>query len=69
MERNKDFYDVMICPECGSGDHCYEYSTNEIEFDAGGNGHYYVDCHCSKCKKNFRLCIEFEYSVTKAWTR
>lgn len=68
MRDNKDIYDVMLCPHCDS-DNCYEYSTDEIEFDVNGIGHYCVDCHCNKCGKNFRLYTEFEYSITKVYTR
>ena len=64
----KSIDDVMICPYCGSDD-CYEYSTDELGFDSDGTGHYYVDCHCKKCNDGFRLCTEFEYSVTKSHTR
>lgn len=60
--------DVMICPYCNSED-CYEYSTDELGFDSDCTGHYYTDCHCKKCGEDFRLCTEFEYSVTKSWTR
>lgn len=65
---NKDIYDVMICPDCDSDD-CYTYDTDEIEFDVGGDGHYYVDCHCRNCENTFRLYIKFKYSVTDAYTR
>lgn len=68
MKNNKNIYDVMICPHC-KNDNCYEHSTDEIEFKADGNGHYYVDCYCNECGKDFRLYMEFEYSVTKAYTR
>ena len=64
----KTLDDVMICPEC-NGDDCYKYSTDETEFGIDGKGHYYIDCHCNRCGKNFRLCTEFEYSITKAYTR
>ena len=64
----KSVDDVMICPYCNNED-CYKYSTDELGFDSDGTGHYYVDCHCTKCGKDFRLCTEFEYSVTKSWTR
>ena len=68
MKNNVDMCDVMRCPDCDSDD-CYEYGTDEITFDINGHGHYYVDCHCRKCGKNFRLYTEFEYSVTKAYAR
>lgn len=68
MKNNKTLYDVMICPHCNSTD-CYDYNTDEIEFTADGNGHYYVDCHCKGCGKCFRLYIDFEYSITKAYAR
>lgn len=66
--NKKSIDDVMICPYCKSED-CYEYSTDELAFDSDGTGHYYTDCHCNKCGEDFRLCTEFEYSVTKSWTR
>jgi len=66
--NKKSIDDVMICPYCGSQD-CYEYSTDELGFDSDGTGHYYVDCHCQKCGEDFRLCTEFEYSVTKSHIR
>lgn len=68
MRNNTDIYDVMRCPDCDSED-CYSYDTDEIEFDVGGTGHYYVDCHCRNCGNTFRLYTEFEYSITKAYTR
>lgn len=68
MKSNTNFYDVMVCPNCDSSN-CYEYATDEIEFDIDGTGHYYVDCHCSECGRDFRLYTEFEYSITKAYTR
>lgn len=68
MENIISISDVMHCPNCNS-DYCYEYSTDEICFDANGSGHYYIDCHCKNCGKNFRLYAEFKYSVTKAYTR
>ena len=68
MKNNKTLYDVMICPHCNSVS-CYDYNTDEIEFTADGNGQYYVDCYCTECRKDFRLYIEFEYSITKAYTR
>ena len=60
--------DVMVCPECKSTN-TYEYDTDETEFLFDGTGHYYVDSHCKDCGKNFRLYTEFEYTVTKSWTR
>ena len=65
---NKDIYVVMICPDYNSDD-CYTYDTDEIEFDVGGDGHYYVDCHCRNCGNTFRLYIKFKYFVTDAYTR
>jgi DNA-directed RNA polymerase subunit M/transcription elongation factor TFIIS len=66
--NRKSIDDVMICPHCKSED-CYEYSTDELCFDANCTGFYYVDCHCKSCNNNFRLCTEFEYSITKSHTR
>ena len=60
--------DVMLCPSCDSYN-CYGYNTDEIELGPNGTGHYRVDCHCSECGRDFRLCIEFEYSITKSYAR
>ena len=68
MEKIINIADVMLCPDCNSDD-CYEYDTDEIEFGVNGTGHHYIDCHCNECGRNFRLYTEFEYSVTKAYTR
>jgi hypothetical protein len=67
-QAEKSLDDVMICPNCESDD-CYTYSTDEIEFSANCTGHYYVDCHCKNCGRNFRLYAEFNYSVTKSDAR
>ena len=64
----KTLDDVMICPCCQS-QNCYEYNTDEIEFNENGNGHYYVDCYCVDCKKNFRLCVNFDYFITQSYIR
>ena len=64
----KTIADVMRCPNCNS-ENCYEYSMDEVEFSADGTGHYFVDCHCADCQKNFRLCTYFKYSITEAYTR
>lgn len=68
--KNKTIEDILICPNCGSDD-CYEYSTDEISFDATVilPAHYYVDCSCNNCGRDFRLCFEFEYNITKHWVR
>lgn len=68
QESRKSFSDVLVCPSCG-GEDCYPYNDDETEFSDDATGHYYADCHCTSCGKNFRLCIEFEYTVTKHWTR
>lgn len=66
--KNKTIEDILICPDCGA--EAYEYSTDEIEFNVGaGPAHYYVDCSCPNCKKDFRLCFEFEYKITKHWVK
>lgn len=67
MKNVRDIYDVMICPECGNNN-CYVYSTDEIEFEFNGKGHYYADCICKDCSKNFRLYTQFEYNITEAYT-
>lgn len=64
----EDIYDFMICPHCG-GDDVVIYGTDEIEFDNNNTGHYYVDCFCKDCQKYFRLYLEFNYTITKGWTR
>lgn len=66
--NTKSIDDVMLCPFCNN-DNCYEYSTDELAFETDCTGHYYVDCHCNECGKDFRLCTEFEYFVTKSYTR
>lgn len=67
--KNKTIEDILICPHCGS-DNCFDYCTDEVDFSTGaGPAHYYVDCHCNNCYKDFRLCFEFEYNVTKHWVR
>lgn len=66
--KTKTLADVMICPHCKS-ENCYEHSTDEIEFNSNGIGHYFVDCHCVECQKDFRLCTYFNYSITEAYTR
>ena len=68
MDNIVDISEVMICPNCKGFD-CYKYDTDEIEFDIDGKGHYNVDCCCRSCRTNFRLYIEFNYSVTKAHTK
>ena len=66
--KNKTIADTMTCPECGS-DNCYEYSTDEAAFNGNGNGHYYADCTCNDCLKNFRIYTDFKYSVVKVYTK
>lgn len=64
----KTITDIMICPKCGS-DNTYEYSVDEIEFCADGTGHYYSYCSCKDCDHNFKMCMEFDYSVTNSHIR
>lgn len=64
---SKTIEDVMICPNCGSDD-CYQWDTDEIDF-ATGNEHYYVYCKCNSCNKNFKLCMNFKYEITRYWAR
>lgn len=66
MQNVRNIYDVMSCPECGNNN-CYMYSTDEIEFESNGKGHYYVNCRCKDCSKNFRLHTQFEYNITEAY--
>ena len=62
--------DVRKCPNCGTSERTYEYSTDEIEFNPDNNyGHYIVDCHCEKCNTNFRLYMNFKYEITDAHCR
>ena len=68
MKNIKDIYNVMVCPICES-DNCYIYSIDEIEFESNRKGHYYVDCRCKDCKKDFRLYTKFEYNITEAYTK
>ena len=65
---NKTIDDVMICPKCKS-DNTYGYSTDEIEFEGNGEGHYDVDCCCINCDTRFRLCMSFKYTVTDVYVR
>lgn len=58
--------DAMLCPKCDSCD-CYEYNTDLIEFGPVGIGYYHVECHCRECGKDFLLCTEFNYSITKSY--
>lgn len=59
--------DVMICPKC-KNNNAYEYSTDEIEFNWDGTGHYYVDCRCNECDNRFRLYMKFSYLTTESYT-
>lgn len=67
--KNKTIEDILVCPECGA--EAYEYNIDEISFTTSTlfPAHYFVDCSCPKCKKDFRLCFEFEYNITKHWVR
>lgn len=60
--------DVMICPKCNSSN-TNSYSTDELEFDSDGTGHYYIDCRCADCGNYFRLYTHFKYDITSARTR
>lgn len=64
---SKSIEDVMICPNCGS-ENCYCYSVDELDFSYG-KGYHATDCHCKECSKDFRLCFEFKYNITKSWVR
>lgn len=61
--------DVMICPNCQNDSESYEFNTDEIEFTECGTGHYYTYCRCKNCGETYKLCAEFEYNITKSWTR
>jgi hypothetical protein len=61
-----DLYDVIECPKCGGEG--TPYSTDEIEFDVGYKGRYITDCRCKYCEEQFRLYIDFNYSITRAVT-
>lgn len=60
--------DFIKCPHCGS-DNTNLTNTDEIDFNYDGTGHFYFDCYCKDCQKYFRTYIEFDYIITKAWTR
>lgn len=64
----ESIYDFIKCPHCGS-DNANFTGTDEIDFNYDGTGHFYFDCYCNDCKKYFRAYTEFDYKVTKAWTR
>lgn len=66
--KNATQDEVMICPYCGS-ENPYVISTDEIEFGYNNKGHYYFDCCCDECKEHFRVYMQFEYKVTKAYTK
>lgn len=67
MNNKTTIDDAMICPYCGEKD-VYFYCTDEIELCGDGTGHYYADCHCTKCDRDFRLYTHFEYGITKYYT-
>lgn len=62
IESDSTVADVMECRYCGSED-TYEYNTDEVEFGYNGTGHYYADCHCNDCGRDFRRYINFKYTV------
>ena len=59
--------DVAICEKCGAD--LDIYSTDELEFGIGGEGHYYADCGCLFCGTTKRLCINFKYEITDCYFR
>ena len=59
--------DLKLCPQC-SGYNTYIIDTDEVEFDLN-SGHYYVNYYCPDCGKHFRLCIYFDYTITKHYIR
>lgn len=65
---SKTMYDVMVCPKCNSED-VYAHSTDEIDFEDDGNGHYFVDCRCRECESGFRLYTFFKYEVVRSYAR
>lgn len=62
---NKTIKDIK-CPCCKSFN-TYIWSTNKIEFEPDGTGHYYANCSCSECRQSFRKHYIFKYEVTKEW--
>ena len=64
LKMKKSIADIMSCPYCRS-DNTYIYNTDEVDFDYNNIGHYYFDCHCDNCIRNFRKHIEFKYEITK----
>ena len=56
------------CPHCKSCNTAI-YSTDEIDFDIDGTGHYFADCSCYDCKKGFRAFFKFKYEITDFYTR
>ena len=67
FDGNVSIDDVMICPKCGES--AYSHSTDEIDFEQDGTGHYYVDCSCKNCGHDFRLYTKFNYTITESLTR
>ena len=56
------------CPKCG-GLNTNSTALDEVEFCPDGTGHYFVDKYCLDCGNVFRMCYNFTYKITKAWTQ
>lgn len=56
------------CPNCNY-EECLPTETDEINFDNNRTGHFYADYWCPVCKKYFRHCFKFNYTITKEWNR
>ena len=65
MKDNRKTMADVICPKCKS-ENWYSYSTDEIDFDADGTGHYRFDIHCNDCGKDSRVSFDFEYHITNS---
>ena len=59
----KTIADIMLCHAC-KGFNVEIYNTDEIDFGYNGTGHYFADCRCYDCQKDFRLKMHFKYEVT-----
>ena len=56
------------CPNCNY-EKCFPADEDEINFDSNGTGHFYADYWCPVCKKYFRHCFKFNYTITEEWNR
>lgn len=63
MKNNRTITDI-VCPKCKS-ENWYEFSTDDISFEADGTGYYRFDIHCKDCGANSRVGFAFEYNITE----